>query len=92
MRATDQLRVFPEPADVFVSDQPELARHLHPLVSIDLTQIDDNWHGWIHIVSPLEPHEGLLGEATTAFHSPLQRTNWLGFAMDGESQHLPMDG
>ncbi|GAA1257475.1 hypothetical protein GCM10009665_54800 [Kitasatospora nipponensis] len=84
MVAGEGLRVYPEAAEVFVADQPELARHLHPLVSIDLARVDPAWHGWIHLVSPLEPAEGYLGDHTPAFHGALQRANWLGFAMDGD--------
>jgi hypothetical protein len=91
MRATPGLRVYPDPADVFVPDQLELARHIHPLVSIDLAQVDDSWHGWIHLVSPLEPHEVTLGYATKAYHSPLQVENWLGFAMEGGRYRLTGD-
>jgi len=85
------LRLYPDPADVFVPDQPELATHLHPLVSIDLSLIDDDWRGWIHLVSPLEPHEVTLGYATTDYHSPLQIENWLGFAMEGDRYRLTGD-
>jgi hypothetical protein len=88
MRPLAGLRVYPDPADVFVADQPELAKHLHPLVSIDLSLVDDEWQGWIHLVGPLEPHELTLGHATTAYHSPLQVENWLGFAMEGDRYRL----
>ncbi|MFD9604246.1 hypothetical protein OG609_04175 [Streptomyces sp. NBC_01224] len=88
MTAGTGLRVYPEPADVFVADQVELARHLHPLISIDLAQVNPAWHGWIHLVSPLEPAEGYIGDHTQAFHSALQTTNWLGFAMDGDRYRL----
>jgi hypothetical protein len=82
------LRAFPEPADVFVADQTGLAEHLHPLISIDLAQVDPAWHGWIHLLSPLEPIEGYVGEHTHDFHSDLQRTNWIGFAMEGDHYRL----
>ncbi|MEW1719538.1 hypothetical protein [Streptomyces sp. NPDC093109] len=88
MTAGTGLRVYPEPADVFVADQIGLAEHLHPLVSIDLAEVDPAWHGWIHLVSPLEPTEGYLGDHTEAFHSPLQRTNWLGFALEDDRYRL----
>lgn len=83
------LRVFPEPEDVFVADQAaELARHLHPLVSVDLAQVDAGWHGWIHLLSPLEPAQGYLGDHTRSFHSPLQTANWLGFALENDRYRL----
>ncbi|MFC0529871.1 hypothetical protein [Phytohabitans kaempferiae] len=86
------LRVFPEPADVFVADQVDLlGRHLHPLVSIDLGQVDAGWSGWVHLLSPLEPNEGYLGDHTSAFHSPLQTANWLGFAVEDDRYRLVGD-
>ncbi|MHA6758879.1 hypothetical protein [Streptacidiphilus sp. PAMC 29251] len=88
MTAGPGLRVHPDPASVFVADQLDLARHLHPLVSIELAQVDPAWQGWIHLVSPLEPAEGYLGDHTEAFHSALQTSNWLGFAMDGDRYRL----
>ncbi|MGE7436331.1 hypothetical protein [Kitasatospora sp. NPDC001175] len=88
MTAGTELRVYPEPADVFVSDQVELAEHLHPLISIDLAGVDPAWHGWIHLVSPLEPASGYLGDHTEAFHSPLQKTNWLGFSIEDDRYRL----
>ncbi|WP_035792348.1 hypothetical protein [Kitasatospora mediocidica] len=88
MTAGPGLRVYPEAAEVFVADQLELAAHLHPLVSIDLARVDPAWQGWIHLVSPLEPAEGYLGDHTEAFHSPLQTTNWLGFAIEGDRYRL----
>lgn len=60
MTAGTASRVYPEPADVFVTDQLELAGHLYPLISIDLARVDPAWHWWIHLVSPLEPAEGHL--------------------------------
>lgn len=89
--ASAGLRVYPDPGDVFVADQPELTEHLHPLVSIDLSLVDTDWHGWIHLVSPLEPHEVTLGYATTDYHSPLQIENWLGFVMEGDRYRLTGD-
>ncbi len=88
MAAGPGLRVYPEAAAVFVGDQVELAGHLHPLVSIDLAGVDPAWHGWIHLLSPLEPAGGFLGEYTGAFHAPLQTTNWIGFAMEGDRYRL----
>jgi hypothetical protein len=88
MTAGTDLRVYPEPAEVFVADQIELAEHLHPLVSIELSAVDPAWHGRIHLLSPVEPVAGYLGDHTEAFHSPLQRSNWLGFAVEDDRYRL----
>ncbi|MEV8328615.1 MULTISPECIES: hypothetical protein [unclassified Kitasatospora] len=91
MTAGAALRIYPDPADVFVADQAELARHLHPLVSIDLAQVNPAWHGWIHLLSPLEPSEGCIGDHTSAFHTGLQASNWLGFTLEGDRFRLAGD-
>lgn len=91
MTAGPGLRIYPDPADVFVADQAELAAHLHPLVSIDLARANPAWHGWIHLLSPLEPSEGCIGDHTTAFHTRLQAVNWLGFTMEGDHYRLAGD-
>lgn len=88
MTAGTGLRVYPDPAEVFAADQADLAQHLHPLISIDLAELNPTWHGWVHLVSPLEPPEGYLGDHTETFHSPLQKTNWLGFSMQGDHYRL----
>lgn len=84
MDAGSGMRVYPGPAEVFVAEQVDLVRHLHPLISIELAEVNPAWHGWIHLLSPLEPATGLLGEHTGAFHAALQCENWIGFAMEGD--------
>jgi hypothetical protein len=79
----DILRPFPASEDVFVADQLGLARHLHPLVSVDLSAANPAWSGWAHILSPLEPY-GLPGENGARFHSDYARTNALIFRLEGD--------
>jgi len=82
--AGSALRPFPAASDVFAAEQVFLARHLHPLVSVDLGAVNSAWSGWLHLLSPLEPADGLVGMHTEAFHSELLRTNWIGFkVIDG---------
>lgn len=77
------LRPFPEPDRIFVPGQESLQRHLHPLVSIDLAAVRPQWSGWLHLLSPLEPHDGLVGQYTQdEFHGDLLRSNWIGFAVE----------
>jgi hypothetical protein len=75
---------FPEASEVFVADQQELARHLHPLLSVDASSINPQWSGHLHLLSPLEPDEGLVGELTEDWflHSDLVKTNWIGFKLE----------
>jgi hypothetical protein len=87
--AGNSLRPCPAASDVFAPDQAFLARHLHPLVSVDLGAVNPAWSGWLHLLSPLEPAEGLVGEATEAFHSELLLANWIGFkVVDGRYRLL----
>ncbi|QVN20136.1 hypothetical protein [Burkholderia pyrrocinia] len=44
------LKVYPSDADVFAEPAAALARHLHPLVSIDLSAVDPSWQDWIHLL------------------------------------------
>ena len=55
---------YPDAQEVFVADQQELAEHLLPLLSIDANLINPGWSGRLHLLSPIEPDEGLVGELT----------------------------
>ena len=83
------LRMFPDPADVFVEDQQWLADHLHPLVSVDLSLVDPALSGWTHLLSPIEPDEVVIGWRTAAVAARadptgMLRENWLSFRMEGD--------
>lgn len=57
---------FPEPGDVFAGNDADIARaaeHLLPLLTIDLEAYDPEFAGLkVHMLSPIEPYEGLVGE------------------------------
>lgn len=58
-------------------------------MSIDLNLVDDEWNGWLHLLSPVEPYSGLVGETTadaTAHVDPtgMLRPNWLPFQVEGD--------
>lgn len=78
------LTPFPNAEDIFVADQSELTQHLHPLFSIDVSTLNPDWQGTLHMLSPLEPYESLVGELTEwdGFHSDLLKTNWIGFKIE----------
>jgi hypothetical protein len=82
------LRPFPAAEDVFVCNELDLARHLHPLVSVDLNAANTTWSGWAHLVSPIEPYGGYIGDHTKPFHSDLLRTNFIGFKLEGDRYQL----
>lgn len=71
------LRPYPSAEDVFVPEQVDLVRHLHPLVSIDLSAANPAWSGWAHILSPLEPFEALPFMFGEDFHNDFMKTNAL---------------
>lgn len=82
---------FPDPEFVFVSDQADLSRHLHPLFGIDLNIVNPEWSGCLFMLSPLEPAEHqLVGSATedTGYHSELLHTNWIGFKVENGKYRL----
>lgn len=85
---------FPDPEFVFVPDQSDLTKHLHPLFSIDLSLVNPEWSGSLHMLSPLEPAEHrLVGFATedTDYHSALLHTNWIGFKVENGRYRLMGD-
>lgn len=75
---------FPPVEDVFVTDQLELADHLHPLFSLDISTVNPEWSGVLHMLSPLEPYEGFVGEMTEweGYHGELLKNNWIGFKVE----------
>ncbi|MEG0966939.1 MAG: hypothetical protein RSG92_16375 [Pseudomonas sp.] len=88
------LHPFPDPEFVFVPDQSDLARHLHPLFTIDLSMVNSEWSGSLYMLSPLEPAEHrLVGYATrdTDYQSPLLHTNWIGFKIEDRRYRLMGD-
>lgn len=81
------LRVYPDAAAVFADPPERYARHLLPLVSIDLQAVNPDWHGWIHLLNPCEPAEGCVGDSTGAHHSYYCRSNWVGFRLNAENRY-----
>ncbi|WP_423761604.1 hypothetical protein [Burkholderia sp. NLJ2] len=45
------LKVYTSDANAFAELASGLARHLHPLVSIDLSAVDPSWQGRIHLLA-----------------------------------------
>jgi hypothetical protein len=81
------LKVYPPDDHVFADPVAQYARHLLPLVSIDLSAVDPSWKGWIHMVNSVEPEDGMLGEDTTAFHNYYLRENWIGFHLNQQGRY-----
>ena len=75
---------FPHRESVFVPDQVGLGDHLLPLFTIDLHTVNPDWAGDLHMLSPMEPYEGLVGDLTEGLgiHTPMLLTNWIGFTIE----------
>jgi hypothetical protein len=78
----DYLTVFPDASDVFAAPVEKYMQHIQPLLSIDLKAVNPNWHGKIHLVLPIEPHEGFMGEYTPDFHNDYLKPNWIAFKLN----------
>jgi hypothetical protein len=81
------LTIFPDPKDVFAEPVEKYARLINPYLSIDLSAVNPAWTGRIHLVSPVEPVDGLLGELTTNTHNDYLKMNWLAFKLNADSRY-----
>lgn len=78
------LTLFPQPDDVFVPQDAGLAQYLDPLLTIDLTLVNPEWTGRVHLLSPVEPVDGYVGEDADEHWTALVRENWLAFAVEDD--------
>lgn len=83
--ADARITVLPDVADVFVAEQGWLGEALHPLLSIDLSTF--GWPGRVHLLSPVEPDDGLLGDTTTAHHDAHTGENWISFHVEDDGRY-----
>lgn len=81
------LKVYPSDEQVFDEPVARYARHILPLVSIDLSAVNPSWQGWIHLVNTLEPYDGMVGQNTQAFHNYYLRENWIGFHINDQGRY-----
>lgn len=88
--ADSRITVLPDPAEVFDPDQAWFARVLHPFVSIDLAAVHPHWTGWVHLLSPVEPESGLLGEDTMEHHDDFTGENWVSFRVSATGRIRPL--
>jgi hypothetical protein len=88
----DSIRPFPEAQNVFAAPVDRYRKYLQPLLSIDLALCNPDWRGLVHLLSPIEPYDGYLGERTIGAHTQYCRMNWLGFKIDAQHRyHLLSD-
>ena len=82
------LTAFPQGADIFVADQPWLAEHLLPLLSIDLGVLKPELAGTVvHMLAPLEPADGCLGEGSERFHNAYTTLNWFALQLTEDNRY-----
>lgn len=78
----------PFPTAVFVDDQPWLADHFLPLISIDLGTLSDDLAGTVvTMLTPFEPLvDGTIGETTAEHHNDFTGDNWLAFELTADNR------
>jgi len=81
------LKAFPEPETVFCDPVERYARHMNPLVSIDLSAVDPSLSGWVHLVSPIEPCDGYLGDQGSEYWGGYLQANWIGFRLNQDNRY-----
>ncbi len=80
--------ITPFPENIFTDDQPWLANHLLPLLSIDLGILRDELSGTVvHVICPVEPYDGYIGEGTTSFHNEFTSPNWFAFQLTDSNRY-----
>ena len=78
----------PFPQDVFVAEQPWLAQHLLPLMSIDLGLLRPELAGTVvHMLCPVEPYDGNIGDGTEHFHNAFTSTGWFALRLNEDNRY-----
>lgn len=84
----DNLKAFPEAEEVFSEKQPWLKEHFLPCISIDLGELRPEWKDTkVHMVNPIEPFEGLIGEETEEYHNGFVGTNYIAFRLTDDNKY-----
>ncbi len=80
--------LVPFPEDVFVSDQPWLGDHLWPLLSVDLGLLRPELAGTVvHVVQPVGPIDGYIGDGTLEFHNEFTAPNWFALQLTDDNKY-----
>lgn len=81
------LTLLPDNEAVFAPKSAFLAKHLLPLISIDLSVVNPKWQGKIHLINPIEPYECYIGSETTEFADEFANENWFILQLNDENQY-----
>ncbi len=87
----DGFRPFPEPAHVFANRVDEHSKYLLPAATIDLARVAPGQCGVVHLVVPIEPFDGRLGELTHQWHNEHCFEDWISFHMEGDRCEFTAD-
>ena len=78
----------PFPQHVFVDDQPWLSDYLWPLLSIDLGILRSELAGTtIHMLRPVGPIDGYIGDNTVKFHNEFTCPNWFALHLTEDNRY-----
>lgn len=82
------MKAFPEPSDIFISEQSWLAKHFLPLLSIDLGELRPELAGTIvHMLNPIEPYDGHIGQNTRDYHTKYCGENFYAFRLTDDNRY-----
>ncbi|MDD7985461.1 hypothetical protein PQO01_20790 [Lentisphaera marina] len=73
------LRIYPSPEDVFLSDIETHKKYLLPCSLLYLPSLDNSLDGYLPIIIPIEPEWGCVGYLTNDYHNYYSRENWIGY-------------
>lgn len=87
-KLNDNLQAFPKAQSIFVENQAWLGEHFLPLISINLAELRPEWQGQtLHLLCPIEPYEGYIGDETRDFHNEFTAPNWLAFRLTDDNRY-----
>ena len=90
IETTRHIYPFPDASEVFSADISRHRKHLLPLLSIDASLVNGAWSGRLHMVSPKESFDGMVGEHCPEFHTELCTNDLLAFKVDDDGRYAFM--
>jgi hypothetical protein len=85
------MRPFPALEDVFETVTDDIRELYLPIISIEARNVDPSWTGLLHVVMPVEPCEGGLGEySSEQYENHYCRHNLIGFQRTAIGRYAPL--